>query len=153
LLPVRFDPAPDSVYDRLTRQWQIPVKLWLVQSNGASLFTGKGLVPGLAQASSGSAKVDAYRWAVANYVVTGKCDARYAAYYIDGFWLASATRAGADLHTLSNHDFSLAHKAFFFDLSPWGDEAPNDDLTQSLGLDRQALADVMRALAGRVPDK
>ena len=40
------------------------------------------------------------------------------------------------MHTLSNHDYFVAHRAFFFDLSPWVDEVPNDDPSQPLGLDR-----------------
>jgi len=34
---------------------------------------------------------------------------------------------------LSNHDYHIAHRSFFFDLSPWEDETPNDDRSQPLG--------------------
>ncbi len=146
LLPVRYDPKPDSVYTRLTQHYQIPVKLWLVKPDGTPLFTGQGRVPGLDKPSSGSPKVDAYRWAIARYLDSGLCNARMAAYYIDAFWLPTAFKAGPELHTLSNHDYFIAHQAFFFDLSPWGDETPNDDPGQAMGLDKQAFLEIMRAL-------
>jgi hypothetical protein len=43
-----------------------------------------------------------------------------------------------------NHDYFIANRAFFFDLSVWGDETPNDEPWQPLGSDRAAL----RALLG-----
>jgi hypothetical protein len=72
LLPVRYDPQPGSLYDRLTRGLRLPVRLWLVQTNGASLFTGKGNVPGSKRPSTGSAKCDAYIWAIERWIKTGK---------------------------------------------------------------------------------
>lgn len=146
LLPVRLDFAESSLYTKLTKQLRLPVRLWLVNPDGTSKFTGKGLIPNINQPSSGSAKVDAYRWAMAKYLATGRCNAGYAAYYVDAFWQKRAGKAGADMHTLSNHDYFIAHKAFFFDLSPWADEAPTDDSAQPLGADRATLLQVLRAL-------
>lgn len=40
---------------------------------------------------------------------------------------------------MTNHDFFVSKKAFFFDLSPWGDEPATDDPTQKEGLDLQIL--------------
>ncbi|HWH69679.1 MAG TPA: GxGYxYP domain-containing protein, partial [Candidatus Sulfotelmatobacter sp.] len=149
LLPVRYDPGPGSVFDRLVHQMKLPVKLWLVHPDGKSKFTGQGRLPESDQPSSGSAKVDAYRWALDRYVRSGLCAPGRAAYYVDAFWLQHPRRGGPTLHTLSNHDYFIARRAFFFDLSPWGDEAPNDDLSQPLGLDRNAFLQVMRALYDR----
>jgi hypothetical protein len=149
LLPVRYDPAPDSIYAVLTQRLKIPVKLWLINPDGSSKFTGKGNIPDTGEASSGSAKVDAYRWAVRNYMQPGKCDARFAAYYIDSFWLKVPTQSGPDMHTLCNQDFFISRRAFFFDLSPWADEVPNDDPSQPLGADRQEFLAVLRALYDR----
>jgi hypothetical protein len=118
-----------------------------VGQDGRTLFTGQGLIPGTDLASSGSAKVDAHRWALSRYgerVAPG-----VAAHYIDAFWLKNPSRAGAEMHTLSNHDYFVARRAFFFDLSPWGDEAPTDDPGQRLGLDKEALQEVMRSLYDR----
>jgi hypothetical protein len=149
LLPVRFDPAPDSVFDRLAHQMKLPVKLWLVEPDGRSKFTGQGNIPDLGEPSSGSTKVDAYRWALKRYLRSGRCAPGIAAYYVDAFWLQHPRRAGPTMHTLSNHDYFIARRAFFFDLSPWGDEAPGDDLNQPPGLDRKAFLEVLRALYDR----
>jgi hypothetical protein len=149
LLPVRFDPAPESVYSLLTGRLHLPVRLWLVHPDGSSKFTGTGMLPDYPEPSSGSAKIDAYRWAVHRYLRNPGCAPGFGAYYIDSFWLRSPQHGPADLHTLSNHDYFIAHKGFFFDLSCWGDERPNDDPNQPLGLDRRMLLEVLRALYDR----
>ena len=146
LLPVRYDPSANSVYSRLVREQSLPVKLWLVHQDGSPLFTGRAPVPDLALPSSGSAKIDAYRWAIERYLKPGRCGAGVAAYYVDAFWLTRPTQGGPDMHTLSNHDWFIARRAFFFDLSPWGDEPPIDDPGQRFGADKQCLLDVLMLL-------
>ena len=146
LLPVRYDATPGSMFLRLTQTLHLPVKLWLVQPDGATRFTGRGTLPELPLKSSGSAKADVYRWGIERYVKTGKCDPHYLAFYLDSFWLQHPTRCQADMHTLSNHDYFIARKSFFFDLSPWGDELPNDDPGQALGEDRRVFLELLRAL-------
>lgn len=149
LLPVRFDLSSNSVFRLLTGQLQLPVKLWLVKEDGLSKFTGRGTVPDLGEPSSGSAKADAYRWALARYARSGRCAPGLAAYYVDAFWIQTAHHAGPEMNTLLNHDYFIAKGAFFFDLSPWADETPNDDPHQRLGLDREVFLQVMRALYDR----
>jgi hypothetical protein len=149
LLPVRFDPSPGSVFDMLTRQMKLPVKLWLVNPDGTAKFTGTGRIPDIDEPSSGSAKVDAYRWAVKRYLRSGRCAPGIAAYYVDAYWLQHPRRGGAGMHTLSNHDYFIGRRAFFFDLAPWADERPGDDLKQPLGLDRKEFLEVMRAVYAR----
>lgn len=151
LIPVRFSRATNSVFARLTGQLGLPVRLWLVNPDGTSKFTGRGKLPDSTEPSSGSAKADAYRWAIRHFIQSGKCDPRFAAYYLDAFWLQRPRNGPPDLHTLSNHDYFIARRAFFYDLSPWGDEAPVDEPHQPVGLDRQALLDVLRALNARAP--
>jgi hypothetical protein len=56
-----------------------------------------------------------------------------------------ATDANYALTKTTNHDYFVAHRAFFFDLSVWADEAPCDDPHQRLGTDRSTLLAVMRA--------
>lgn len=146
LLPVRYDPRPGSVFHLLTTELKIPVRLWLVHPNGESKFTGKGTVPDSDEASSASAKIDAYRWAVRRYVRGNLSTPGITAYYLDAFWIQHPRRASPEMHTLSNHDYFIARKAFFFDLSPWGDEVPTDDPNQRLGLDRETFLATMRAL-------
>jgi hypothetical protein len=152
LLPVRFSRATNSVFAVLTEKLHLPVQLWLVNPDGTPKFTGRGQIPDLNEPSSGSAKNDAYRWAIRRFIDSGKCDTRFAAYYIDAFWLKCATRGWGDLHTLSNHDYFIARRGFFFDLATWGDETPVDDPHQTLGLDRQTFLQMMAALNRRVPN-
>ena len=147
LLPVRWDADPGSVFQILRDELGIPVKRWLVQTNGASLFVGRGSLPGLNVPSSGSAKTDAYLWALEMFLKKGRCRPGMAAYYIDAYWLKKPTAAGADLHTLSCHDYFISKGAFFFDLSPWGDEAPVDDPGQPMGGDKDVFLKVLATLA------
>ena len=58
-----------------------------------------------------------------------------------------------DLHTLSNHDYFIARRAFFFDLATWGDEKPVDDPNQTLGLDRQTFLEMLAALNRKAPNR
>jgi hypothetical protein len=148
LLPVRLDLRPGSVFDLLVRRMKLPVRLWLVNPDGTSKFTGRGQIPDIREATTGSPKVDAYRWAVQRCLRSGRCAPGVAAYYIDAFWLQ---HPGGDpaMHTLSNHDYFIARRAFFFDLSPWGDEPPGDDPRQAPGLDRSEFLQIMRALYDR----
>ena len=92
-----------------------------MRPDGTPEFTGRGTVPDSTLASSGSAKVDAYRWAAARWLKTGRCAPGVAAYYLDAFWLRRPRNAAPDMHTLANHDWFIARRAFFFDLAPWGD--------------------------------
>jgi hypothetical protein len=153
LLPVRYSTATNSVFLLLTKTLQLPVQLWLVNPDGTSKFTGTGTVPDLDLPSSGSAKVDAYRWALKRFVASGLVDPQFAAYYLDAYWMQKPRAGSVDLHTLSNHDYFIARRAFFFDLSPWGDEPPVDDPRQAPGLDKQMLLDVLRALNQRASNR
>ncbi|HLB73142.1 MAG TPA: hypothetical protein VJJ98_03910 [Sedimentisphaerales bacterium] len=139
LLPIRYDTSPDSLYTQLITHGGLPVKCWLVKPDGTPLFTGKGLIPGTDQASTGSAKCDAYLWAKKLYMDTGKCDGSYGAYYLDQYWIDKPQNAGLNHHCLTNHDFFISKKAFFFDLHPWGDETPVDDPGQKVGTDLETL--------------
>jgi hypothetical protein len=145
LIPVRYDPAPGTVYDLLVREMKLPVRLWLVNPDGTSKFTGHGDIPDGVGPSSGSAKVDCYRWALKNLLP--RCGKGIAAYYIDSYWLKHPRRADPTMHTLSNHDYFIARKAFFFDLAPWGDEKPNDDPGSPTGLEKKAFLEVMEAIS------
>jgi len=151
LLPVRFSPATNSMFTLLTRKLGLPVRLWLLNPDGTPRFTGKGQIPDLNSPSSGSAKIDAYQWAMRQYIDSGKCDPRFAAYYIDSYWMKCARGSQSDLHTLPNHDYFIARRAFFFDLATWGDETPEDDPGQRLGLDRETFLQMLAALNRKAP--
>lgn len=140
LLPIRFDPSPHSLYTQLVLQGpRLPIKRRLVTEDGQSLFTGQGRIPGTDQPSSGSAKCDAYLWMKVNYLDTGLCDGAFGAYYLDQYWLKTPRYSVPNHHCLTNHDFFVSKRAFFFDLGIWGDETPVDDPGQPTGTDLETL--------------
>ncbi len=155
LIPIRGGGRPGSFWRRFRRRFpDLPVRLDL-----RGLFTGEGTIPGTHRPSSGSAKCDAYLWAVETFLRSGKCDPHWMAYFPDGMawggrppYDAPGTPAYPDLQALNlaNHDFFVARKAFFFDLSPWGDEAPNDDPDQPLGTDLATLKTILEAANDRL---
>ncbi len=121
--------------DRYLKTWQIPV---LADLRGR--FTG---------AETGSKKNDAYRWAIKEYLARGKCSTRLLCLFEDSF----TTRARGDIGYVLTRDWAVKNRAFVFDLSPWGDEKPQDDPEQRLGLDletyRLMLAETLRHSAGK----
>ena len=144
LLPLRWDARPASLYQRLTTgKDALQVREWLVKSDGSSLFTGKGLIPGTERVSSGSKKCDPYLWLLERYMKTGRIDGCYAGYYQDQLWRQKPRNAPVNHHTLTNHDFFISRKAFFFDLSPWPDEA-TDDTDQPVGTDYRTLCEMLQ---------
>jgi hypothetical protein len=123
------------------------------------MFTGEGTIPGTGRPSSGSAKCDAYLWAADTLVRKGRTDPLWMAYCPDGMawggrppYERRGTPAYPDLQAanLVNHDFFVARKAFFYDLSPWGDETPNDDPHQPLGADLATLKEILAAANERL---
>ena len=144
LIAVRYDIGEGSLYHQLVETGlRLPVKVWLVQPDGESLFTGKGQIPDTRRFSSGSAKNDAYRWFIEHYLKKGKCNTAFGAYYIDQYWMTNPTRINRNHHTLSNHDYFVSKNAFFFDLSPWTDEPATDDPQQRPGTDLETLKEFL----------
>ena len=144
LLPIRYDTSPESLYSRLVVSGpKLKVARWLVNRNGASMFRGKGMIPGTQRQSTGSAKCDAYLWMKIHYMDTGKCDGAYGAYYLDQYWMKRPRNSVLNHHCLTNHDFFIGRKAFFFDLHVWGDETPIDDPTQKVGTDMETLKELL----------
>ena len=140
LIAIRYDRSPQSLYHRLIKSGpRIRVVRRLLNKDGSPLFTGRGTIPDTETLSTGSAKCDAYLWLKHHYLDTGKVDAAYGAFYIDAYWMKDPAAAGPNQHTLTNHDFFVAKRAFFFDLNVWDDEVPVDDKTQPLGTDRKTL--------------
>ncbi len=89
--------------------------------------------------STGSAKNDAYRWALEKYF--DRCSANYLAYILDGAPCIKGYEAYPDNPTallwnsyitcLSNHDYLIARRCFFFDLSPNKEEICDDVAQQT----------------------
>ena len=78
---------------------------------------------------------DAYVWAINTFIHSGLCDATMHGYYIDYFWVASSPCCGGEptdyqMSTVTNHDYVISRRGFFWDLDVWPDESPNDDPTQ-----------------------
>lgn len=139
LIPIRYDPAPGSLYDRLVINGP---KLKIVQDLTGK-FSGSGKIPNTNRDSTGSAKCDAYIWAKTRYLDTGKCNPAEIGYWCDAFWLKAARDVSLDNVGLTNHDFVVARKGFLCDLHVWEDEAPRDDPKQRFGLDRETLCEVL----------
>lgn len=136
------------------------VEGWMpVRAGGAfaAWLAAEGLMPPVKRdltgkftgAESGSAKCDAYLWAKREYLDAGKCHPALMANYIDAYTQAPGQPGFTytDLHnaTLANHDFYIAHRAFFFDLGVWEDEAPVDDPGQPLGTDKKTLIALLKS--------
>ncbi len=91
--------------------------------------------------STGSAKNDAYLWALEKYF--SRCSAKYIAYTLDGAPTVSGYSAYEDnpiaklgdagANCLSNHDYLIARRCFFFDLDPCKLQAACDDPAQKKG--------------------
>jgi len=139
-IAVRKDTASGSLYRHLVTDADGPHLPVLVDLTGK--FTGTGTIWQTSTPSTGSAKCDAYIWAKQKYLDTGKCDPTVLSYTMD-LWGMKLT--GNDfLHTqLSNIDYAVSKKGFCFELSPWGDEAPNDDPTQPIGTDRSIFRSIL----------
>jgi len=145
LLPVAYDTTPGSVYERVVAGGpQLPVKVRLINEDGSSMFTG---------AQTGSAKCDAYLWAKEQYLDTGKCDPSLLAFYPDYWCLSGGLKHDTvpyERYALTNHDYFIARRAFFFDLSPWADERPQDDPHQPLGVDYRTLRTILQSANKRI---
>ena len=147
MIPIRYDPTPGSVYDRLIATGpQIPVQLDL-----RDRFTGTGTVWDTAIPSTGSAKNDAYVWARTKYLETGKSNPSMLYYALDGHWIQNAASEAFPTFMVFTRDYAVQNRAFCFDLSVWADEAPNDDPTQPLGTDLNTLRSILHAAATRAP--
>ena len=103
---------------------------------------------------TGSAKNDAYRWAIENYLKTGLCSTDLLCHYMDS-WNAngpSGRRDGGDDAYVSVRDWAVYNRAFVIDLSPWNDEAPLDDPKQPVGTDYETFTMVLEYLMEETMD-
>ena len=145
LAAIRYDKDPKSLYYYLTEDPKGPkmqVKVWLVNEDGSSKFTGKGIIPDVNVPSTGTAKCDPYIWAKIKYLDNGKCNPHVLGYYIDAFWIGNSGGRLSN-NTLTNHDYVIANKGFLFDLSPWDNEPATDDRNQPLGADVNTLKAIL----------
>ncbi len=97
---------------------------------------------------TGSAKNDAYLWAIENYLEKGLCSTDLLCHYMDS-WNAngpSGRRDGGDDAYVAVRDWAVYNRAFVIDLSPWNDEAPYDDPNQKVGTDYATFTRVLEYL-------
>ncbi|MHB1457203.1 MAG: GxGYxYP domain-containing protein [Armatimonadota bacterium] len=124
-----------SMADKYLKKWNLKVIKDL-----RGMFTGK---------ETGSAKNDAYRWAIREYVDKGKCSPHFLCLYTDSFY----DRKSGNMTYLIVRDWAVKNRAFTYDLSPWGDEVPGDDLNQPMGTDlatyKMLLDSTLKQSAGK----
>lgn len=131
LLPVRYSTVRNSLYYYITHDESFagkPVKI-----NLGDKFEGGGTIYGTNTPSTGSRKNDAYIWAKENYLDTHKVNSHMMAYHVDAYGSNTVFAAYGDLQNmyLSNRDYYIANKVFFFDLSVEEFFIPDDDPDQA----------------------
>lgn len=139
-IPVRKDTAKNSLYNQIVlKGYKFPVEKDL-----SGMFTGIGKIPDSNTPSTGSKKCDAYIWAKEQYLDKGLCNDSVMGYILDAWPYTKPFHAKNLINSMiANHDYLIAKKAFFFDLSPWGDEAPVDDKDQPLGTDLNTFKSIL----------
>lgn len=134
LLPVRFNSSPDSLMNILRTDYELDVKINL---NGK--FTGDGNIYQTEEATTSSAKNDAYIWALNRYLESGRCNFELLSNHMDSYSLDYEQKGVSHFNMycyyLAQRDYSVKNKAFFFDLSAWPDKIPTDDPDQKLTAD------------------
>lgn len=151
LLCLRYDEAVESLYHRLVvHEERLAVQRQLTKPDGGVLFNGRDDNPDTKTPSTGSAKNDAYRWLIEQYVRSGKTNPNLLGYYIDAFWLQCGHVGWPQNHTLTNLDYVIAGRGVVWDLNVWEDESPVDDPGQKPGTDLETLKLLLRACNERL---
>ncbi len=139
-IALRKDTAAGSLYNKWVTDPLGPKLPVVIDLTGR--FTGTGTIWQTVTPSTGSAKCDAYIWARQKYLDNGRCDPGVLSYTLDLWGL----KLGVNLEAqLSNLDYAISKRGFCFELSPWGDEKPNDDPNQPLGADRCTFLSILNA--------
>ncbi len=108
---------------------------------------GTGKISGSNTNTSGSAKNDAYLWALEKY--GNRCSSKYIAYTLDGAaTIPDMKYNGKNFlngqNCLDNHDYLIARRCFFFDLSPHTADVACDDPAGKAGLDAQTMRKIFQ---------
>lgn len=131
-----------NLYKKLVEDKNYEVAIDLHQLN----FSDVSRIPGSSTVSTGSSKGNAYIWAKENYLDNNKCNSLILGYVEDGPQIDHIS----DQVTI--RDILVKEKAFVFDLSPIGDEKPDDDPNQPMGTDRSVFIKILQS-ANRNIDK
>ncbi len=149
-LPVKPDKAEGSLYNYLIKNG-VEVKQSLV-----GMFTGKEgtKIADTVLDSSGSAKCDAYLWALEKYM--DRCSKTHIAYTLDGAGTVptnpiykKAEGTNSRYNAIPSHDYYVYHKMFFFDLTCTKQERPCDDPDQPRNTDRNTLDKILQSMYDR----
>lgn len=170
-LPVRYTLDHNSVYGYLKGKYSVNLNL-------VDKFTGSGSVWDTGRKSTGSAKCDAYIWALEKYIKTDKVDKYTLSNYLDGWvgsdgfmpvnvYLPSGGRLnnGTVQHggnpvwtdriwetTVMQRDYNVAQRSFFIDLLFTDLHTPVDDPNQPVGADLATLEEILREMNKRATD-
>ena len=147
-LPVMYDTDEGSLYSYLISAG-VEVKQSLV-----GLFDNAALGKKIADtdlSSTGSAKCDAYVWAMEKYLP--RCNLELIAYTLDGAPMIAGNpvrennlgnTGSSDTVGIPNQDYFVAKQCFFMDLSSFGGESASDDPTQPRGTDAATLRRLLK---------
>ena len=148
-LPICGNDYPNEFYEYLKSDRNLPDLTVMLDLTGK--FTGgPGLIYGTNRESTGSAKCDAYIYAIENFM--DKTSAENMGYILDGIgreWLIEENSRDYENAFVPNVDYLIAKKAFVFELSPWDDEAPCDDKNQPPGTDYAVFCEILRTQAAK----
>lgn len=140
-----------GVEDGLAMTWTAYQKYQHLLSDDVKVINLIGMFDG---SVTGSAKNDAYLWAIENYLEKGLCSTDVLAHYMDA-WNSSGIsgrRDAGDDSYVCVRDWAVYHRSFVIDLSPWSDEAPFDDLTQEVGTDYKTFTRVLEYMYEHTKD-
>lgn len=125
---------------------------WIQKITGAPVrldlrgkFTGSGTIFETDEPSSGSAKCDAYIWALKRYMARTADDLLILS--PDGAPWSEREPRYPDMGNalVPNMDYAVARRAFVFDLFCFADEAPCDDPAQNPGTDLAVMKRILSA--------
>ena len=157
-LPVKYDTKENSLYNTLIAKFgESIVKYTLVDAFTSPAVGEKKTYNGFEYTSLGSSKCDAYVWALEAYMP--RCSTQYIAYTIDGDGTVDGTETSNLFNPdylyncIVNHDYYIARRCFFFDLTSNATETPCDDPTQPLGCDQATMKMILQARYDRADGK
>jgi hypothetical protein len=138
-----------SLYQTELRRKQSLVGMFDRQAEGTK-------IAGTDIESSGSAKCDAYLWALEKYM--DRCSKTHIAYTLDGAGTDAVTNViyqraeGTDsrYNQIPSHDYYVYHRMFFFDLTPdQSRSAPVTTPTSRANTDRKTLELILQTMYDR----
>ena len=147
-LPVMYDTDENSLYSYLISAG-VEVKQSLVGMFGNAALGKK--IADTELSSTGSAKCDAYVWAMETYL--SRCNPELIAYTLDGAPMIAGNpvrennlgnTGSVDTVGIPNQDYFVAKQCFFMDLSSFGGESASDDTTQPRGTDAATLRRLLK---------